>query len=176
MDGFELIPEVISEGAERKLVERIKKALDGIPESGHGKAERSRVIRYGFNYAAKKPKWHDIPDWLAVAVAVLLIRFDFKVNSITINEYKPGHGITPHIDASYFGPVIAIFSLGGSATMMLTPPDPGRTESPLPPQFIPPRSLVILSGEARKTWKHAIEGKSVVETRYSIVFRERLLK
>lgn len=168
MDGFELIPEVISETTERELVERIKEALDGIPESGYGKAERSRVKRYGYDYVPKLRMLEPIPEW---------VKFEqpfrwpgIQVNSVTINEYQPGHGITPHIDASYFGPVIAILSLGGSTVMLF------RTAPFAYDRAIPPRSLTILTGDARYKWTHEILPKSVIETRYSIVFRERLLK
>lgn len=161
MDGFELIPEVITESKEQELVERIKKALDGISESGHGKAERSRVKRYGYDYTEKLKKIEPIPQWLD-----LLSSF----NSVTINEYKPGHGITSHIDASYFGRVIAILSFGGSAVMIF------RTDQVDDCHAIPPRSLTILTGDARYKWTHEIPPDSVKETRYSIVFRERLLK
>lgn len=177
MTGFELIPEVISEATELGLVERIKKALDGLPESGHGKTERSRVKRYGYDYAPKLRMIEPIPEWVGKLpnrdYPGFIAKIGMTINSVTINEYQQGHGITPHTDADYFGPVIAILSLGGMAVMEVFSPE---TRTWTLRERIPGRSLLILSGEIRRTWKHGIDGGSVTETRYSIVFRERLLK
>lgn len=171
MDGFELIPEAISLKWEDRLIVNIKAALAGVNRDRYGIGERSRVKRYGYDYTPKVKKVEDVPEWLGqfYGILKLVTVFQFNINSVTINEYKPGHGIASHVDADYFGPVIAILSLGGSAAMTVGTTVWCKTE------IIWPRSLTILSGNARN-WIHSIDGKSVKETRYSIVFRERLLK
>ena len=67
-----------------------------------------------------------------------------------VNEYTRGQGIAPHIDKDVFGPVVAGISLGGDAVMEFT----RGTETYQ--AFLPRRSLLIMSGEARTQWKHAL--------------------
>lgn len=168
MTGFDLIPEVISVETEKLLIGMILECLVDVAKDRYGIGQRSRVKRYGYDYTERTRMLKPIPDWLILAAQP---HRKVKANSITINEYLPGHGIALHVDSLKFGPVIEILTLGGSAVMLWRP-----THTSIPSeQTIPPRSLMILSGEVRSKWEHGIKGESVTETRYSIVFRERLL-
>lgn len=87
-----------------------------------------------------------------------------RPNSVSINQYKRGDIIPPHIDSKQSGEVITVLSLLSDATMTF--------EKKLHKfQFhLPPRSVVQLRGEIRNEWKHSIE--PVRDLRYSIVFRK----
>jgi len=69
------------------------------------------------------------------------------------NEYYRNQGIAPHIDHLKFGPVIVGLSLESDVVMVF---ERGieRFEC-----FLPRRSVMILSREARYEWKHSIEKK-----------------
>lgn len=172
MDGFSILPEAISVKWEEQLIAHIQSAMVNVGRDRYGIGERSRVKRYGYDYDKRVKKLDDFPEWLepCIGIVKLVTAFPLNINSVTINEYEPGHGIAPHVDADYFGPVIAILSLGGSAIMIF------RLVTSSDKQEIPPRSLATLTWDARSKWTHEIAPESVKETRYSIVFRERLLK
>ena len=66
-------------------------------------------------------------------------------DQVIINEYKPGQGISPHIDCeSCFGPRIFSLSLGSQVIMEFT-----QDGNPKKEILLTPRSLVMMYGEAR---------------------------
>ncbi|KNC87526.1 hypothetical protein SARC_00350 [Sphaeroforma arctica JP610] len=88
-------------------------------------------------------------------------------DQLTVNEYKPGAGISAHVDthSPFRGAIISV-SLCGRVVMEFKHRD-GRAMSVL----VPARSLVAFTGEVRYDWTHAI-----TETRFDYVdnsFRER---
>jgi alkylated DNA repair dioxygenase AlkB len=72
-------------------------------------------------------------------------------DQLTVNEYGPGAGIAAHVKAhGAFGDALAGLSLGEPAAMAFR--RGGRAAALL----LPPRSLLILEGEARLCWEHSI--------------------
>jgi alkylated DNA repair dioxygenase AlkB len=72
-------------------------------------------------------------------------------DQLTVNEYGPGAGIAAHVEAhGAFGDALAGLSLGGPAAMAFCR---GSRAVAL---LLPPRSLLILEGEARLCWEHSI--------------------
>lgn len=68
-----------------------------------------------------------------------------------LNLYRPGMGITPHIDLSHrYGDGIVGVSLLGSAVMDFTRNDSAHAV------LLRPGDVYVLSGEARYSWKHGI--------------------
>lgn len=172
MRGFRLLSNAITPDAEQVMIERIIEAFGKTPTRGN-ENDRSRVMRFGYDYTVEEKRLGDAPFWL-YHPPVTPDHFE----SVTVNEYLPGHGITPHIDSLSFGNEIFILNLGSSATMGLHPSPNHRQEV-----FIPRRSLTLLSGEIRSCWQHSIpsrtsdigpEGREIPRaTRYSIVYRHR---
>ncbi|GAB2230231.1 hypothetical protein Droror1_Dr00014489 [Drosera rotundifolia] len=97
------------------------------------------------------------------------------LDQLTVNEYPSGVGLSPHIDThSAFENAIFSLSLAGSCIMELRRYHEGNaghesgsgiisTEKPEDSVdflrkaiFLPPRSLLVLSGEARYAWHHYI--------------------
>lgn len=96
----------------------------------------------------------ELPCW----VNFLLARFkglpelegqDF--DQLTVNEYLKGTGIAPHVDShsAFSGAVLSLSCSGGTVMEFQR----GLRSVGL---LLPPRSLLILSGEARYAWRHYI--------------------
>ena len=74
-------------------------------------------------------------------------------DQVIINEYKPGQGISPHINCeNCFGPRNFTLSLGSQVIMEFT-----QDGNPTKEILLTPRSLVMMYGEARYNWKHSIQ-------------------
>ena len=68
-----------------------------------------------------------------------------------VQRYDPGQGIRPHVDLHRFDDGVAILSLLSGCVMDLY-----RGEAPEPEYkiYLPPRSLLLMRGEARYDWRH----------------------
>ena len=77
----------------------------------------------------------------------------YEPNQLTINEYSPGQGIGPHMDNhSDFGHTILSLSLCAGTVMYFRQCESGTHKYVV----LPRRSLVLLQGESRFGWMHAI--------------------
>ncbi|PWN26586.1 hypothetical protein BDZ90DRAFT_233189 [Jaminaea rosea] len=77
-----------------------------------------------------------------------------RSRQLIINHYLPSQGITPHIDLpARFGDGILLCSLRSGIAMDFQRKDEKFT------LWLPPRSVVILSGEARWDWEHGIAAR-----------------
>ena len=81
---------------------------------------------------------------------------DQEADQAIINEYRPGQGISPHIDCvPCFGPMVAAISLGSDCVMDFTHPQDGTKV----PVHLAPGSLCVMMGPARYTWRHGIAAR-----------------
>ena len=122
---------------------------------------RRRVQHYGWRYNYQKRQdgieafIGPLPDLLNSLGQQVEAHFSLPdvFNQAIVNEYEPGQGISAHIDCvRTFGPTVAILSLGSPCTMVFSNPKSGQTR----PCRLYPRSLLLLQGEARHGWAHAI--------------------
>ncbi|WP_338609517.1 alpha-ketoglutarate-dependent dioxygenase AlkB [Pelagibacterium nitratireducens] len=146
---------------------------------------KRRVQHYGFRYdyrarrVTNKSYLGPLPDWLS-ALADRLMKDDIfraRPDQVIVNEYWPGQGIAPHVDCEpCFGETITSLSLGSTCSMEFSHIQSGQSLS----QFLAPRGLLVLNGEARFNWTHGIParksdmvgGKKVHrERRVSLTFR-----
>ncbi len=125
---------------------------------------RRRVQHYGYRYDYKQQKQNSdldigpLPSWLHTLATTLCKKhyFNSTPNQVIINEYTPGQGIAAHTDcANSFGNTIASLSLISPYTMDFTH-DITKDKVTL---RLEDRSLLILSGQARYTWKHGIAAR-----------------
>lgn len=86
-----------------------------------------------------------------------------RARQAIINLYRPGEGIAPHIDLlNRFGDGIVGVSLGGGMAMRFERAQEGagaESEGQVGPPYevwLPPRSVLVLAGEARYEWTHGI--------------------
>ncbi|BGP27369.1 oxoglutarate/iron-dependent oxygenase [Rhodotorula toruloides] len=95
-------------------------------------------------------------------------------NHCLVNEYLPSQGILPHTDGPAYQPLTATLSLSSHTILSLRSP-PSWLSSPRPSTtsasqkasdakevekvdvFLPPRSLVLLSGTLYQEWLHGIQ-------------------
>lgn len=78
-----------------------------------------------------------------------------NLNQITLNEYPPGQGIGSHVDTpSAFSDGLISISLNSGCVMEFRRQNEGQKERKL--IYLPPRSLLLMSGPARYEWEHMI--------------------
>lgn len=150
--GLSYFPNFIDEAEEQFLL----KSLDAEPWSDE---IQRRVQQYGYHYNYRgtsiEPIERKIPDW-ATFICKRLIKQDLTSevpNQLLLNEYLPGQGIAAHTDSSFFGSVIFSLSLGATYVMDLSPRKAPKEKTSI---LLEPRSLFVLRGEVRKSWKHGI--------------------
>jgi alkylated DNA repair dioxygenase AlkB len=155
--GLSYIPNFIDKKIEKELIGNI----DAQPWLQDLKR---RVQHYGYRYDYKarnvtpELKLGDIPNWLLPYCQKLKndLLFPAIPDQVIVNEYQPGQGISAHIDCiPCFGPTIASLSLGSTCVMDLGHGKTGQKVSTL----LEPCSLIVLSGDARYLWQHAIAAR-----------------
>lgn len=184
ISGSKYIPNYINEEKHLGLLEEIDKQpwLDDL---------KRRVQHYGYKYDYKARKVNrdmrigDLPKWLKILSQKLHNdgHMENVADQVIINEYDPGQGISAHIDCEpCFGDTIVSLSLGSSCIMDFTYKDmKGKKVSYL----LEPRSLIVLSGDARNKWLHGIaarktdmwQGEKIErKRRVSLTFRNVILE
>lgn len=127
---------------------------------------KRRVQHYGYRYDYTRrtvdPDMYlgPLPSWIMPLAQRLYGEgiFDAMPDQVIINEYEPGQGISAHIDCiPCFGEVVASISLLSSCVMIFTRAEPVAQL----PVFVEPCSLLVMQGEARYQWKHAIPARKV---------------
>ncbi|WWD07735.1 hypothetical protein V865_005837 [Kwoniella europaea PYCC6329] len=82
---------------------------------------------------------------------------------VILNLYPPGEGISPHIDLPnrYADGILGCSLTGGCVMALSRDGEEHRI-------YMPPRTVYVLSGEARWEWHHGIEGcfEDIVEEEY----------
>jgi len=78
-------------------------------------------------------------------------------NQVLVSEYEPGQGIGDHTDkeACYMDTIV-ILSLSSSCVMDLTNVKDRTIKVPI---WLAPRSLTVLSGDAKNRWMHGIPSR-----------------
>lgn len=150
---------------------------------------KRRVQHYGwkYDYKARSIDYSmflgELPSW-AKPYADRLFEAGYlkKVpDQLIINEYQPGQGIANHVDCEpCFGETIISVSLGSNCVMdFINLKSKEKLEV-----MLEPRSLVIISGEARHNWTHGIAArktdnfngiKSERRLRISLTFRNVII-
>ena len=177
-DGLTYLENYISEDEAGRLVQEI----DAAPWRTDLKR---RVQHYGYryDYKARQARREDylgpLPELFQLLAERLTSEGHFQAvpDQVIVNEYQPGQGISAHIDCQpCFGETIASLSLLSACVMRFA----SQTHSEHMELQLQPASLLVLKGEARHIWTHAIpprktdlfEGqKHVRSRRISLTFR-----
>lgn len=173
IQGLVVQADFISQAQEAMLLEHIDAA-----EWNTTLKRRTQHYGYEYDYTSRgAKKTHPIPEY-ALGIAQKLVDDGLikqLPDQLIINEYKPGQGIAAHVDKrDIFGDEIVSISLGAEVPMVFTR---GTDTQTIP---LARRSAVILTGEDRYAWSHAIEGKKQDNgvprgTRVSMTFRKMKL-
>ena len=169
--GFRYQEEAISEQEQTDLVTAIQ-SLDLKPFEFHGYIGNRRVINFGFKYDFTR-RFVEKADGIPQFLHELLGRAaEFAGNNqdafqqVGINEYQVGAGIGWHRDKPEFGIIVGV-SLLAPATMRFRKKENGNWVRVS--QTLKPRSIYLLSGEARTEWEHSVP--PLDSLRYAITFR-----
>jgi hypothetical protein len=145
--GLTYVPAFITAAEERELVKHIEEG-----EWTHEFARRRQ--HFGMDYS--KPKSAGaapLPEWIEWIARRIVARglFTRMPAQALVNEYQPGQGISAHKDYAPFDEVASLSLLSG-CLMEFANPATLIVES----MWIEPQSLIVLTGEARHEWTHAI--------------------
>jgi alkylated DNA repair dioxygenase AlkB len=169
--GFRYQEDVITEVEEATLVASLQK-LELRPFEFQGHLANRRVISFGLRYDYSRRTVEaasELPPFLnelRAKAAEFAGRGVSEFRQAGVNEYRPGAGIGWHKDKALFGIVVGV-SLLAPATMRFRRAQV-RGWARLA-QTIAPRSMYVLSGEARTEWEHSIP--PLDQLRYSLTFR-----
>jgi alkylated DNA repair dioxygenase AlkB len=170
-DGFRYIAEFLTEREETALLRTIA-SLDFHEFAMRGVTAKRRIAQFGWHYSFESYRLTPAPtppeafDPVRARVAALANVDPAEFSEVLVTEYQPGAGIGWHRDAPPFG-IVAGVSLAGHCRMRF---QTGKgTDRQTAVIQLAPRSLYMLTGEARTQWQHTIP--PVKELRYSITFR-----
>ena len=115
--------------------------------------ERRRQL-YGRSYGRKATHAAPLPPWgrLLANRIVAEGHSGHEFDQMLVNEYLPGQGIALHCDYEPFDRTVASISLLARCVMDFRKVADGRHEHLL----LEPRSLLLLSDDARYHWEHGI--------------------
>lgn len=143
--GVLYYPEFLPEALEKEIITE----LDSLPWSNQLKR---RTQHYGYIYDYRSRSLPKATTPLSPSLLKVAKLLPFEPTQCIVNEYLRNQGISAHTDSRVFGPIIASVSLLAPCEMIFT------SGSRVFTLTLMPRSLLILSGEAREDWKHEIKG------------------
>jgi len=171
--GLAYLPDYIDQQQEAELIHAIK-AQPWIADL------KRRVQHYGYRYDYKaryvtsESYLGPLPEWVSPYCNQLRINgfFPQLPDQVIVNEYEPGQGIAPHIDCvPCFTDTIASLSLNSSCIMQFLHI---KTQQKIH-MLLEPRSLVVLSGDARYQWQHSIPPRKSDRYKGEVLQRKRRL-
>ena len=163
--------EFVSGAEERLLVERIA-ALDLAPFQFGAYEGKRRVVSFGWSYDFSRRHLAPAappPSWIAPFASRVEAFASLKpgaIGHIVFTEYAPGAAIGWHRDKKDFDLVFGL-SLAAACPFRFRRKSGKRWE-----RFtldVQPRSLYLMTGEARWSWEHSIPAMAAL--RYSVTFR-----
>jgi alkylated DNA repair dioxygenase AlkB len=170
-EGLQYQPAFVTDAEENTLIGHIR-ALPIAPfQFGQYEGKR-RVVFFGTRYDFTHQRLEQadpIPSWLtplATRVEAFATLAGGSIAHALVTEYETGAGIGLHRDKKQFDLVFGV-SLGSSCNFRFRRKTASKWE-----RFtlnVEPRSLYLISGDARNIWEHSIA--PVESPRYSITFR-----
>lgn len=174
--GFRYGEDIISP-AEETLLLRMFDTLPFKPFEYEGYEGNRRVVAYGWSYDFNThtlAKADPVPEFLHPlrAKAAAFAGMDPEdLQQAIVTEYSPGAGIGWHRDRPMFENIVGV-SLGAPCTFRLRLKNGLSTGADAWERVnltASPRSIYLMSGDARTKWEHSIP--PVEELRFSVTFR-----
>jgi alkylated DNA repair dioxygenase AlkB len=169
--GFRYQEDVITEAEEAALGACLQE-LELKPFEFQGHLANRRVISFGLNYDYSRRRVEAGSEFplflneLRAKAAEFADRSVSEFRQAGVNEYRPGAGIGWHKDKAQFGIVVGVSLLAPATMRFRWARDRGWARLA---KTIAPRSMYVLTGEARTEWEHSIP--PLDHLRYSITFR-----
>ena len=157
-----------------------KRLMDQIDEQPWLSDLKRRVQHYGFKYdykarrVARDMRIGKLPKWLEELAEKLWKDGHMPeiADQVIVNEYKPGQGISNHIDCEpCFQDTIVSLSLGSDCVMDFI----NKFDKKKKKVWLAPKSIVVLSNKARYEWLHGIAArKSDTRDGHKVARRRRV--
>ena len=158
--GLHYIPNFVSADDEVLLLSQISDVQDWVSLN----YRRVRHYGYSFDYTNKVTEEEDLnqfPEWTGFVLKRYKEHFPHNLlpNQMTLNSYGPGDGIGPHLDSTDVfetGPIL-ILSLQSDCVMEF------KRDNLSEPVHIDLKacSLLVMTGDSRLKWKHAIRTRKM---------------
>jgi alkylated DNA repair dioxygenase AlkB len=173
ISGLRYVPSYLTAAQAAALLE----AIDAMPWLSD-LARRVQHYGYRYDYRARRvvPEMYlgPLPPFVRPLADRLVLEgyFAKQPDQAIVNEYEPGQGISHHVDCvPCFGETVSSLSLGSRCEMEFR--QGGASDQHL---VLEPASLLVLSGEARYGWSHAIRARNsdhgiARRRRVSVTFR-----
>ncbi|TAE73434.1 MAG: alpha-ketoglutarate-dependent dioxygenase AlkB [Bacteroidetes bacterium] len=140
---------------------------------------KRRVQHYGYKYDYKKRKIdasmkvEKLPIW-AENIAQKIVDqklMPYLPDQLIINEYEAGQGISAHIDCEpcFEDTILSLSLMSGCVMNFIQKND----KNIIFPVYLKPKSIVVLSAEARYEWLHEIKPKKTDEYQNQKISRSR---
>lgn len=173
-DGLRYRPRFLSPAEEAQLLDAIRELPFEAADYKGWKAKR-RVVSYGARYDFGRSELEGaepVPAFLEPLRRRIAAETCFPETALAyalVAEYGEGVQLGWHRDVPNFADVVGV-SLLGPARMRFRPypPPPGKRRAAFVLD-LEPRSMYVLTGDARWRWQHAISPTKTL--RYSITFR-----
>jgi len=146
---------------QKKIIKKLDKKT-WIPLSSSNISRKVQHYGYKYNYKSKSiydsaPKLPDFMKDMEITLTDIckklkIIKSDYKFNQCIVNNYEKGQAISKHIDVLAYGDVIGCYSIGNRNAIMVFTKGTERVEIKARP-----KSLYIMSGDARYKWKHEMQ-------------------
>ncbi|MCA1653446.1 MAG: alpha-ketoglutarate-dependent dioxygenase AlkB [Sphingomicrobium sp.] len=170
LPGMSVLADVVTPAEERDLVARLDES-ELAPFRFQGWIGKRLTASFGYHYDFDRGKLDEgapMPVWIDTLRerAALAAKLAPSELVLLLTRYDPGAGIGWHRDRSVFDTVVGV-SLGAPALMRFRRRRAGGFDRFTLP--LAPRSLYVLSEEARYEWEHSIA--ELADTRWSVTFR-----
>jgi len=172
LPGLKIIPDFVTAEEEAQIIKECDKNKWN-PLAQRKVQHYGYEFLYGANTVNKNKHIGPLPDFTPGLTAKInevgqtYNKLDF--DQLTINDYHPGQGIPPHVDThSPFEECLVALSLG-SGVVMSFKNEKGESKH----IFLPQRSLVIFTQEARFAFYHSIASRKLDRVDGKLFFRRR---
>ncbi|ESO98686.1 hypothetical protein LOTGIDRAFT_142409 [Lottia gigantea] len=173
-EGIYLHEEFIDEILEAELIDEIDKTVYSDSQSGRRKQDYGPKVNFKkqkvkYEVFTGLPKYSEV---LYTTLTALPILKDFIPVELCNLEYIPerGSAIDPHYDDFWlWGERLVTINLISETVLYFINDQDSNIEVQV---TLPPRSLVVVFGEARHKWKHGIHRDDIQNRRIAMTFRE----
>lgn len=175
--GLKVIPDFFSLDEANEMTRSVLEIERCHPSGAFGIINKRRALHFvsAYSYKPNPPKPEHMPatiETMPPSMKAVMQRVEAHVgrvfDQITVQCYPPGSGIPPHVDDPdiYDDPIVAL-AWEGDCLMDFVPVAEHQDDSADKSDwtkasiYMPALSLMIMTGESRYTWRHAIPARKI---------------